>query len=63
MQKERETRKEAAATLLKRATNGPFFSGVSQDARAEATRVYQLWAETWVVPLLHRLVPELREKT
>lgn len=59
-----QTRAKAAQELLRMATNGPHFSPVAGNRALtpkEATESYRLWSESWILPLLRRLVPELRE--
>lgn len=59
------TRKQKAAELLKLLHQGPAFSKPfdgSEFTPEEAARSYKVWAETWVIPELKKLVPELREK-
>lgn len=65
------TRKLRAAELLDRATHGPdmglTFSGAGLSAEqkkvleAELANRYRLWSQSWLLPELKRLVPELRE--
>jgi hypothetical protein len=60
-----DTRKEKAATLLDRVTKGPSFSlGFPQSPHvactAEAQEAYRRWADTWILPLVKELVPELK---
>ena len=65
------TRKQRAAELLKRATNGPAFdmtfseAGLSDEQKAaiqaELRKRYQCWSQTWLLPALTQLVPELRQ--
>lgn len=59
-----QTRKQAAAELLERVRRGPAWGptgGTIWTARhvKEATEGYQRWAESWIIPVLERLVPEL----
>lgn len=57
----RGTRAQRALELLATATRGPGFTGHGAAVqRAEARRQYRLWASTWIVPELIRLIPELR---
>jgi hypothetical protein len=51
-----DTRKHKAAELLRLAAKGP--CSLSEDDKA----AYSRWANTWVIPLLLELVPELRKK-
>lgn len=64
------TKKQRAAELLKRATNGPALdmtfsaAGLSDEQKqvieAELRERYRLWSQTWLLPELNQLVPELR---
>lgn len=59
------TRRSRAAQLLERAKRGPTLSTIGSnlppEAVAEFVRQYSLWAETWIVPEILALIPELRE--
>ncbi|WP_432780696.1 hypothetical protein QZH44_30025 (plasmid) [Pseudomonas corrugata] len=65
------TKKQRAAELLARATHGPHldltFTRVSLSYKqkaaleAELAENYRVWSQTWLLPELKRLVPELRE--
>lgn len=59
-----DTRRQRATELLRLCTHGPSFSMIGRESYSPeiATSSYRLWASSWVVPLLHQLVPELREK-
>lgn len=62
------TRRRRAKELLRLAQDGPAFGGTfpiifGEVASAEASRRYKLWAQSWLIPLIKQLVPELREKT
>jgi hypothetical protein len=67
----KQTRKQQAAVLLERLAIGPGsfdpFSPMSEirdkEDRAAAKAAYHLWCETWVIPLVKRLVPELSRKS
>jgi hypothetical protein len=58
------TRKDKASELIDYLTKGPAF--VYLDGAiytpAQARYGYKLWCETWVIPLVKQLVPELRGK-
>jgi hypothetical protein len=57
----RETRKYQAQELLERVKHGPHF--ISENYKmtvGEYQYQYKLWAESWIIPELLRLVPELR---
>lgn len=41
-------------------TRPPF--GRTPFTPGEAERQYKLWCQTWVIPLVNELVPELRKK-
>lgn len=65
------TKKQRAAELLATATRGPAISltfsaaGLSDEQKkvleAELADGYRLWSQSWLLPELKRLVPELRE--
>ena len=67
MPKVHDTRKQKAAQLLARLKEGPCFdhdfdscvSTVAIEVRAKQS--FKLWAETWVIPAVMDLVPELRK--
>lgn len=71
MPKVNGTRKQRAKELLATATRGPSISltFVAADLSDEQKKVleaemaegYRLWSQTWLLPELKRLVPELRE--
>lgn len=59
------TRRERAARLLALVTNGPSFSNPADFGgepldKAEASRQYRLWSDSWVLEELVDLVPELQ---
>lgn len=73
MPKVEGTRKQRSSALLKQIENGPaidldsaFISeiGISseqaQAIEASLAASYRLWSQTWIVPELSQLVPELR---
>ncbi len=63
MPKTINTRKQRAEELLKRLSTGPAFFNDSiggPTTEESARKHYRLWAETWVIPLVKNLVPELR---
>ena len=65
------TKKQRAAELLDTATRGPALDLTFTEARltdeqkqvleAELADRYRLWSQSWLLPELKRLVPELRE--
>ena len=61
-----DTRKQAAVELMQLLTEGPSFSDTffvgEKFSQKEATDQFQLWSNTWVIPLVKRLVPEFRKK-
>ncbi len=57
MPKVYDTRKQRAIELLERLRRGP--AHLEQSTPLES---YQLWAESWIVPELKKLIPELKEK-
>ena len=65
MPKVENTRKQRAEKLLAQLQVGPTFSnpamfGGGPLTTAETTVQYRRWAETWILPELISLVPELR---
>lgn len=58
----RQTRKVEAAELLKTLEQGPAWDLIEGPAGAKYLDLYRLWASAWVIPLVKRLVPELRRK-
>jgi hypothetical protein len=59
------TRAEAARELWERVLRGPTFSDTATYGRgplteSEVSEQYRRWAESWVLPLVERLVPELK---
>lgn len=65
MPKIRDTRKDKAQELLALVLRGPSTSfdifKHEPPTDANINRQYKLWAETWVVPMLKELVPELKQ--
>ncbi len=67
-----DTRKARAAELQKRATSGPDFGLTFSTAdltdqqkqilERELRDRYRLWAESWLLPPIKSLVPELRQE-
>jgi hypothetical protein len=59
-----ETRKERAMALLKRLQNGPhlttFGPGSDHETLINVKRGYLAWVDSWILPDLVALVPELR---
>jgi hypothetical protein len=62
MPKVSDTRKQKAAELVRRLTDGPSWSIFSQLNPEEATRQFKLWSSSWILPVVRELVPELRVK-
>ena len=58
MPKIRDTRKQRAQALLERLQRGPCSLTSTEKSRHD----YTLWVNTWILPEVKRLVPELREK-
>jgi hypothetical protein len=58
----KKTRKLSSVELLALVKKGPFFSDVFDKPYTpeKATAQYRIWADSWVVPLLEQLVPELK---
>lgn len=58
------TRKQKAEELLRLAEKGPSFtSEIPNWALKELPSYdYKLWAESWLIPIIKELVPELRKK-
>lgn len=58
------TRKQRAAELLAMLERGPSLriSGFAPLTVKEIQEGYKLWVETWVIPELKALVPELKGK-
>ena len=65
MPKLRDTRKHKAKKLLELATRGPHFERIDTGVPftfKEAETDYRRWSESWLLPLINELVPELRKK-
>lgn len=64
MPKTENTRKQRAAKLLEIVSRGPDFDDAFSHRYGphQARDQYLLWVESWVVPELKRLIPELRER-
>jgi hypothetical protein len=66
----RSLRKEDAAELMRRLKEGPMlfapdssFSPIPKgEAREKAKYEFNLWCETWIIPVVERLIPELKPK-
>lgn len=54
------TRKQRADELMRRLERGPSF-GHWQFTPAEAEARTRLWIDTWIIPIVKSLVPELKE--
>lgn len=77
MPKVHNARRQRAKELLERATRGPatdltfcqldcHFSLPDEQRKVITEHFrnrYKLWAETWVVPELHYLIPELKDES
>jgi hypothetical protein len=59
-----DTRKQKAKELLDMLERGPAFSDTFCESFTvdEAKRQYQLWTNSWIIPVAKRLIPELKEK-
>lgn len=54
------TKKARALTLLRDLENGPSFSDTFEKVTPEtALAGYKLWAETWIIPVVKEMIPEL----
>jgi hypothetical protein len=65
MPKTTDTRKHKVAELLRLLRNGPSYNENFDDTpftAAQAAREFKLWSESWVLPVVHELVPELHVK-
>jgi hypothetical protein len=64
MPKTSNTRKQRAAELLKKLTNGPAFDETPGRPLSldEIKSQYRIWSESWILDELKELVPELRER-
>lgn len=65
----RRTRKSEAKELLRLLTQGPAsylpdypFGTLTAAQRAEVKKSFHLWVDSWVLPRVQYLVPELQEK-
>lgn len=58
------TRKERAALVLKRVAEGPslHIPNLTQEQCEALTQGYRRWANSWIVPVLKDLIPELKAK-
>jgi hypothetical protein len=58
------TRKQKAAELIRLLEEGPLFNtGFYSEFNVEvANRQFQLWSQAWIIPIVKRLVPELKVK-
>lgn len=63
MPKTKGTRKQQALELLKDAQTGPRFDDTfaGRYSPMHAKNEYLLWAETYIIPQLKKLIPELKE--
>lgn len=61
-----DSRRSRAKELQRMCTEGPAFAflggppGQPGNLTEEARRQYRIWADSWVLPLLNELVPELK---
>lgn len=62
------TRAERAGLLRRRITNGPVFLRDKSDAGEGLTHAghkpadaYRIWVETWILPEIDALIPELKK--
>lgn len=63
MPKVEGTRKQKAKELLDRLTRGPSYSDIGRAFNVEeASSQYKMWAESWIIPEVLALVPELKVK-
>jgi hypothetical protein len=57
------TRKQKAVELRCRLENGPAFGFPGQEFTPEiAARDFRIWCNSWILPVVDELVPELRKK-
>lgn len=58
------TRKERAALLLQRVAEGPslHIPNLTREQCEALTQGYRRWANSWIVPVLKDLIPELKAK-
>ena len=54
------TKAVRAAALLKNLANGPAY--LNDLGNEKMRRDYDLWVQTWIIPEVSYLVPELRKK-
>jgi len=66
MPKTTGTRKQEAKELMERLERGPSlhepFFGEGEFNAKEAEKQFGIWCRTWIIPVVKRLVPELKEK-
>lgn len=68
MPKVTDRRIDKSKELLKRLENGPAYfldtltTRDNDKAEKEALQAYKRWSQSWIIPLVKELVPELREK-
>lgn len=64
MPKIHNTRRQKASELIKRLERGPIFDEPYEkpwnDDRDGFPAQYKLWCESWIIPAVKELVPELR---
>jgi len=63
MPKTQDTRKQRAAELMRLLESGPIlFRGHGVERDEDAMHHMRIWIDSWIIPLVKDLVPELREK-
>ena len=57
------TRKDKSTELMRLLNDGPSLGKIGQNTLTteEAEDGYRIWAQSWVIPLVKKLVPELKE--
>lgn len=57
------TRKQKAAELKEMLQRGPAFTNLQggEYTTEEARQTFLQWSNTWIIPLVNELVPELRK--
>lgn len=60
----RGTRKQKAKSLIRRLSEGPYFSiyDSNHPLSKKIKEEFVAWSESWVIPIVKELVPELRKK-
>lgn len=68
MPKTTDTRKQKAIELLRMLESGPAFSydvfplENPNKPDNEISRSYRIWVNSWIIPIIKELIPELRKK-